>query len=199
MAFELYKLPYEENALEPYISQKTLFYHYEKHHATYLKNLNDLIEGTDLENYTLEEIILATEKYPSQQAIFNNASQVWNHTCYWQSLSPNGGGHIPDGDLKDMVIRDFGSEENLKAEFKKFALGQFGSGWAWLVLDGAKLKVTNTPNAYSPLGKNRILLTVDVWEHAYYLDYQNKRADYADAILNHLINWNFAIQNLNQI
>ncbi len=199
MAFELYKLPYEENALEPYISQKTLFYHYEKHHATYLKNLNDLIEGTDLEKYSLEEIILATEKYPSQQAIYNNASQVWNHTFYWQSLSPNGGGDIPDGDFKQMVIRDFDSVDNLKAEFKKMAVSQFGSGYAWLIFDNGKLKVINSLNAQSPLGKYRILLNMDVWEHAYYLDYQNKRVDYAEAVLSHFINWNFAIQNLANI
>ncbi len=199
MAFELYKLPYEENALEPYISQKTLFYHYEKHHATYLNNLNELIKETDLEKYSLEEIILATEKYPSQQAIYNNASQVWNHTFYWQSLSPNGGGDIPDSDFKRMVIRDFGSVENLKEEFKKIALSQFGSGYAWLIFDNGKLKLINSTNAQSPLGKHRILLNIDVWEHAYYLDYQNKRVDYINAILSHLINWNFAIQNIENI
>ncbi len=199
MAFELYKLPYDENALAPYISEKTIQFHYTKHHAGYVNTLNDLIKGTNLETHTLEEIILATEKYPSQQAIFNNASQVWNHTFYWQCLSPNGGGDIPDGDFKDAVIRDFGSVDNLKTEFKKACTAQFGSGWAWLIIDDGQLKVINTPNAQSPLGKKRILLTIDVWEHAYYLDYQNRRADYTQTILDHLLNWNFAIQNFYRI
>ncbi len=201
MTFELFKLPYEENALEPYISAKTVYYHYEKHHATYLDNLNKLIKGTPLESQHLEDIILNTEKYPSEQAIFNNAAQVWNHTFYWNSLSPalQANPHIPPSSFLDMVNRDFGSEENLKEELKKTALGQFGSGWAWLVLDGAKLKVIRTSNAATPLGKAKALLCIDVWEHAYYLDYQNKRADYLSALVDHLLNWNFAIQNLNDI
>lgn len=199
MAFELYKLPYNENALAPYISEKTLQFHYGKHHAGYVNTLNDLIKGTNLETHTLEEIILATEKYPSQQSIYNNASQVWNHTFYWQSLSPNGGGDIPEGDFKDTVIRDFGSVDNLKTELKKAATTQFGSGWAWLIVDDGHLKVINTPNAQSPLGKKQILLTIDVWEHAYYLDYQNRRPDYTQAVLDHLINWSFAIQNFHHI
>lgn len=199
MAFELYKLPYDENTLAPYISEKTLQFHYGKHHAGYVNTLNDLIKGTNLETHTLEEIILATEKYPSQQTIYNNASQVWNHTFYWQSLSPNGGGDIPEGDFKDAVIRDFGSVDNLKTELKKAATTQFGSGWAWLIVDDGHLKVINTPNAQSPLGKKRILLTIDVWEHAYYLDYQNRRPDYTQTVLDHLINWSFAIQNFYHI
>ena len=199
MSFELYKLPYPENAMEPYLSQSTLFYHYEKHHATYLNNLNTLIKGTDFENEMLENIILMTENKPELQAVYNNAAQVWNHNFYWQSLSAlaDAQNHISDGNFKDMVIRDFGSEETLKSEIKKAGLAQFGSGWVWLVLDGKKLKVVKTGNAFNPLGKMKPLLCIDVWEHAYYLDYQNRRADYLDSILNHLINWNFAVQNLN--
>lgn len=199
MTFQLYKLPYPEQAMEPYLSQSTLFYHYEKHHATYLNNLNTLVKGTAFENELLENIILATENQPEFQAIYNNAAQVWNHDFYWQSLSPiaDADNRIGEGNFKDMVIRDFGSEENLKAELKKAGLAQFGSGWIWLVLDGKNLKIVKTANAFNPLGKMKPLLCIDVWEHAYYLDYQNRRADYLDSILNHLINWNFAVQNLN--
>ena len=201
MAFELYKLPYSEDALEPYISKETISFHYGKHHTTYLNNLNNLIKDTPLEKESLEDIILNTEKYPSEQAVFNNAAQVWNHTFYWQSLSPKGSNpsKIPDGNFKEMIMRDFGSVENLKAEFKKAALSQFGSGWAWLVLDGGKLKIIKTSNAATPFGKTKPLLYIDVWEHAYYLDYQNRRGDYIDAVLSHLLNWNFATQNLNDV
>ena len=201
MAFELYKLPYSEDALEPYISKETISFHYGKHHATYLNNLNNLIKDTPLEKESLEDIILNTEKYPSEQAIFNNAAQVWNHTFYWQSLLPTKQkmNDIPDGNFKEMVLRDFGNVENLKAELKKVALSQFGSGWAWLVLDNGKLGIVKTSNASTPFGKVKPLLCIDVWEHAYYLDYQNRRADYLDGVLNNLLNWNFAIQNLNNI
>lgn len=197
--FELLKLPYSQKALEPYISQSTLFYHYEKHHATYLNNLNQLIKGTDFENLSLEEIMLKTQNDPKQMAIYNNAAQVWNHDFYWKSLSEtaNADNKIPKGNFKDLVIDCFGSEENLKAEFKKAALSQFGSGWTWLVLQNNQLKIMKTPNAVNPLSNSRPLLTIDVWEHAYYLDYQNKRADYVENIINNIINWNFAIQNLN--
>ena len=197
MAFELYKLPYADNALEPYISQKTISFHYGKHHATYLNNLNALIKDTDLEKESLENIILETEKNPSEQAIFNNAAQVWNHTFYWQSLSAEKQ-DIPESNFKQMGLRDFGSIENLKAEFKKVALSQFGSGWAWLVLDNNQLKIVKTSNAETPLGKTIPLLCIDVWEHAYYLDYQNRRGDYLDGVLNNLLNWKFAAQNLNK-
>lgn len=198
MVFELSKLPYEEKALVPYISEKTIQFHYKKHHAGYINTLNELIKGTNLETHSLEEIIKVTEKYPSQKSIYNNASQAWNHTFYWHSLSPVGGGEIPPGDFKDAVIRDFGSVDNLKIELKKAALSQFGSGWTWLIVEKGRLKVISTSNAQSPLGKERILLTIDVWEHAYYLDYQNKRADYIQTILDHLINWNFAIENFSR-
>ncbi len=199
MTFELYKLPYDLNALEPFISEKTLRFHYEKHHTGYVNTLNSLIKGTDLENKSLEDIILATEKESSQQAIFNNAAQTWNHTFYWQSLSPHAGNNIPDGDFKEAVSRDFGSIENLKEELKKAATTQFGSGWAWLILESGKLKVVKTSNANIPLHHQKPLLTIDVWEHAYYLDYQNRRLDYVQSILDNLINWNFAIQNFHQI
>ncbi|MBP5534063.1 MAG: superoxide dismutase [Alphaproteobacteria bacterium] len=201
MAFELYKLPYLEDALEPYISKETISFHYGKHHATYLNNLNNLIKDTPLEKESLEDIILNTEKYPSEQAIFNNAAQIWNHTFYWQSLLPTKQkmNDIPDGNFKEMVLRDFGSVENLKAELKKVALSQFGSGWAWLVLDNGKLGIVKTSNASTPFGKVKPLLCIDVWEHAYYLDYQNRRADYLDGVLNNLLNWNFAIQNLDNV
>ena len=201
MAFELYELPYQQDALEPYISKETVSYHYGKHHATYLNNLNNLIKDTPLEKESLEAIILNTEKYPSEQAIFNNAAQVWNHNFYWQSLSPakQNTSEISDENFNNMILRDFGSIENLKAELKKVALSQFGSGWAWLVLDKDKLKIIKTSNASNPLGKMKPLLCIDVWEHAYYLDYQNRRADYLDGILNNLLNWNFAIQNLNNV
>ena len=198
MTFELYKLPYSMEALSPYISKNTLFYHYEKHHATYLKNLNDLIKGSALERENLEDIILTTQKYPSEQAIFNNAAQVWNHTFYWNSLAPadTEDSTVQGSDLKQMILNDFGSEDNLKAEMKKNALAQFGSGWVWLVADKAKLRVLRTPNAFNPLGVMKHLLCIDVWEHAYYLDYQNRRGDYIDAVLNHLLNWRFAMKNL---
>lgn len=201
MTFKLPELPYEKKALAPYISEQTLSFHYDKHHATYVNNLNNLIEGTDLEHLSLEEIILHTSENPSQQAIFNNAAQVWNHTFFWQSLTPEKDNtFLDDSNLKDMIIRDFGSEENLKKALKEAGLSQFGSGWVWLIEDGGKLQVIKTSNAFTPLTtKAKALLTIDVWEHAYYLDYQNKRGDYLDAVLNNLINWNFAVQNLNNI
>ncbi|MBO5997180.1 MAG: superoxide dismutase [Alphaproteobacteria bacterium] len=201
MAFELFKLPYQENALEPYISKETISFHYGKHHTAYLNNLNALIKDTPLEKESLEDIILNTEKYPSEQAIFNNAAQVWNHTFYWQSLTPakQNAPDIPEGNFKQMVLRDFGSIDNMKAEFKKAALSQFGSGWAWLVVDNKQLKIIKTSNAETPVGKMKPLLCIDVWEHAYYLDYQNRRADYLDGIINNLLNWDFAIQNLNNV
>lgn len=198
MTFELQSLPYEEIALEPFISEKTISFHYGKHHATYLKNLNDLIKNTNKETMSLKEIIMTTRKNPSEQAIFNNAAQVWNHDFYWQSLSPKkqDQSHIIDSALLDLVKRDFGNEENLKDSLKSTALGQFGSGWCWLVLDDNALKVTRTSNAENPLGTSKPLLCIDVWEHAYYLDYQNKRNDYLQAVIDNLLNWDFAAKNL---
>ncbi len=189
-------LPFAENALEPVISANTLSFHYGKHHRTYVDNLNKLISGTDYSEMKLEEIITGTVGRVERAAIFNNAAQVWNHTFYWNSLKANGGGEPPAA-LKKLIDDSFSSLDALKKEFAGAAVAQFGSGWAWLVLDNGKLKVVKTANADNPLTADlKPLLTIDVWEHAYYLDYQNRRADYAAAVLDKLINWEFAVQNL---
>lgn len=196
MAFTLPPLPYAENALEPHISGKTLSFHYGKHHQTYLTNLNKLIEGTELEKQTLEEVILASSKDSAKVGIFNNAAQVWNHTFYWNSMKPHGGGE-PNGELLSKIIDEFGSFEKFREDFKQAGATQFGSGWAWLVLDKGSLKIVKTGNADLPLiHGQKALLTCDVWEHAYYLDYQNRRPDYIDVFLKNLVNWNFAAQKL---
>ena len=188
-------LPYAENALEPVISAKTLSFHYGKHHKAYVDNLNKPIAGTDYSDLSLEEIIKGTVGRPERAAIFNNAAQIWNHTFYWNSLSPKGGGEPPAA-LKNMLEASFGSVDALKKELAAAAVSQFGSGWAWLVLEGGKLKVVKTANAAVPLTTGmKPLLAIDVWEHAYYLDYQNRRADYVNAVLDKLINWEFALQN----
>ena len=193
--FKLPPLPYAENALEPVISARTIGFHYGKHHQGYVNNLNKLVTGTPLADQPLEAVVKATAN-PDQTAIFNNAAQVWNHTFYWNSLKPKGGGK-PTGALAEMIDKSFGGFEQFKAEFAKAATGQFGSGWAWLVKDGDKLAVVKTGNADNPLVHGqKPLLTVDVWEHAYYLDYQNRRAEYVTAVLDGLINWDFAAQNL---
>lgn len=189
-------LPYADNALESVISAKTISFHYGKHHKGYVDNLNKLIEGTEFADTPLEKIITATANNPDKTAIFNNAAQIWNHTFYWQSMKPSGGGEIPSK-LKQKIEASFGSADSCKKELAAAATTQFGSGWAWLVLDGEKLKVIKTGNADTPLTKRlKPLLTIDVWEHAYYLDYQNRRADYVSAILDKLINWQFAENNL---
>lgn len=191
-------LPYADNALEPIISAKTIGFHYGKHHRGYVDNLNKLVAGTEFAGLKLEEIILETRGKADKIAIFNNAAQVWNHTFYWNSLTPKGGGEPPAG-LKQRIAASFHSVEACKKELSAAAAAQFGSGWAWLVLDNDKLKVVKTSNAEVPLGKGiRPLLTIDVWEHAYYLDYQNRRADYLNAVLDKLINWGFAADNLDQ-
>lgn len=196
MAFTLPTLPYSKEALEPHISSKTLAFHHGKHHAGYINNLNNLIAGTDLENASLEEIILATAKDPSKGGIFNNAAQTWNHTFYWYSLKPKGGGQ-PQGELASRIEKDFGSFENFFKEFKQAGATQFGSGWAWLVVEEGTLKITKTPNADLPMVHGQTaLLTCDVWEHAYYLDYQNRRPDYIEVFLTSLVNWDFALENL---
>ena len=188
-------LPYAENALDPVISANTLSFHYGKHHKAYVDNLNKLISGTELADSSLEEIIAATAGNAEKAGIFNNAAQVWNHTFYWNSLSPRGGGK-PPSDLGGKIDSSFGSLDACKKELATAATTQFGSGWAWLVQDGDKLKVVKTGNADSPLTKGmKPLLTIDVWEHAYYLDYQNRRPDYANAVLDKLINWDFALRN----
>lgn len=196
MTISLPELPYARNALAPHISEKTLNFHYGKHHNAYVVNLNKLIEGTDLAKKSLEEIIQISAKDASKGGIFNNAAQVWNHTFYWNSMSPNGGGK-PSGVVLSQIEADFGSYENFVTEFKNAGATQFGSGWAWLVLENGKLKITKTPNAATPLTDNvKPLLTMDVWEHAYYLDYQNARPTYMAIFLDKLINWDFVEQNL---
>ncbi len=184
MAFTLKALPYEKTALAPLISEETINFHYGKHHQAYVNKLNGLIEGTDFENKTLEEIIVSSEG-----GIFNNAAQVWNHTFYWESLSPKGGG-LPKGKIAELINRDFGSFESFKEAFSKAAATLFGSGWAWLVLNqDDKLEITQESNAGNPLTKNqKALLCCDVWEHAYYLDKQNKRPDYIEDFWK-LVDW----------
>ncbi len=196
MAIELPSLPYEATALEPYISATTLGFHHGKHHQTYVTNTNNLIKGTDLENASLEELIKASANNPEKAGLFNNAAQVWNHTFYWNGMKKGGGG-APSGAIAAKINEDFGSFDAFAEAFKNAGLTQFGSGWAWLVLDAGKLKITKTPNADTPMAHGqKALLTVDVWEHAYYLDYQNKRADYIDIFLKHLVNWDFVNTNL---
>src|SRR6056300_1221849 len=177
MAFELPSLPYAKNALAPHISEETLEFHHGKHHKTYVDNLNNLVPGTEFEGKSLEDIIKA-----SSGGIFNNAAQVWNHTFYWHCLSPNGGGE-PTGELADAINADFGSFDAFKEQFSTAAATRFGSGWAWLVVDGGKLAVCSTPNQDNPImdvsdASGTPILGIDVWEHAYYLNYQNRRPDY---------------------
>jgi Fe-Mn family superoxide dismutase len=196
MAFELPPLPYAETALEPHISAKTLEFHHGKHHKAYVDTLNKLVEGAPEADMSLEEIIVATHHDDAKIAIFNNAAQAWNHAFFWPCMSKDGGGK-PDGDLKKAIDQDFGRLDNFLKEFKEAATTQFGSGWAWLVLDAGKLKVIKTSNAINPIaGGQAALLTCDVWEHAYYLDYQNRRADFVDAFLEHLVNWDFVAENV---
>ena len=189
-------LPYADNALEPIISAKTISFHYGKHHKGYIDNLNKLVEGTEFADMPLEKIIAATAGKADKTKIFNNAAQAWNHAFYWHSLKPKGGGE-PASVLKKEIEASFGSMDVCKKELMTVATTQFGSDWAWLVMDGNKLKVVKTANADLSLTKGmKPLLTIDVWEHAYYLDYQNRRADYVNAVLDKLINWDFAAENL---
>jgi Fe-Mn family superoxide dismutase len=189
-------LPYADNALDPVISANTIGFHYGKHHKGYVDNLNKLIAGTEFADLRLENIITETAGKADKTAIFNNAAQTWNHTFYWRSLRPKGGSEPPPV-LKQRIEASFGTLDACKKELATAAMTQFGSGWAWLVLDGDKLKVVKTGNADVPMTTGmKPLLTVDVWEHAYYLDYQNRRADYVNAVLDKLINWDFAAENL---
>ncbi|MFH0797347.1 MAG: superoxide dismutase [Candidatus Omnitrophota bacterium] len=189
-------LPYANNALDPVITANTISFHYDKHHKTYVDNLNKLIAGTEFAPLPLEKIITATSGKVDKTAIFNNAAQAWNHAFYWNSLTPKGGGE-PPAVLKIKIEASFGTLDICRKELAATAMSQFGSGWAWLVLDGGKLKVVKTSNADVPLTKGmKPILTIDVWEHAYYLDYQNRRADYLNAVLEKLINWSFAADNL---
>lgn len=196
MAFDLPALPYADTALEPYYSAQTFSFHHAKHHKAYVDNLNKLIAGTDLESKSLVEIIKASEG--SNPAVFNNSAQVWNHTFFWHSMKPNGGG-APTGAIADKIKADFGSFEAFVEAFKTAGATQFGSGWAWLVLDSidGKLKVTKTANAETPITKaDKPIICIDVWEHAYYLDYQNLRPKFIETFLDKLVNWDFANANL---
>jgi superoxide dismutase, Fe-Mn family len=198
MAFELPPLPYDKSALEPHMSAKTLEFHHDKHHQAYVTNLNNLVKDTPMANQSLEEIIRATAKDESKSGIFNNAAQVWNHTFFWNCMKPKGGGQ-PSGAVAEKINQAFGSYDKFKEQFKQAAVTQFGSGWAWLVSDGGQVKVTKTPNAVNPMAQGQTaLLTCDVWEHAYYLDFQNRRPDFVDTFLNNLVNWDFVNQNLSK-
>jgi len=191
MAFELPALPYAQDALAPHISAETLEYHYGKHHKTYVDNLNKLVDGTDNASKSLEEIIMSSEA-----GLFNNSAQVWNHTFFWNCLTPNGGG-APTGELADRINSSFGSYEDFKAQITDAGLTQFGSGWAWLVEDGSGLAIMKTPNADLPMKHSaKALFTIDVWEHAYYIDYRNARAKFIEVVLDNLVNWDFVAANL---
>ena len=194
MAFELPPLPFEKDALEPHISKETLEYHHGKHHNAYVTKLNDMIKGTDDENRSLEEII-----QKAKGGLFNQAAQVWNHTFYWNSLSPNGGGE-PSGELGEAITKTFGSFDKFKEEFNAKGAGNFGSGWTWLVKNSdGSLEIVNTDDADTPIahGKGQVpLFTVDMWEHAYYIDYRNARPNYADRVLKEALNWDWAALNL---
>lgn len=194
MTIEDPTLPYDMNALEPYMSAKTLSYHFGKHHHAYVNKLRKLVDGTDYEALELEDIISRARKEGNVD-VFNNAAQAWNHDFFWKSLSPKGG--KPDGQIREFVESRFGSVDEFKREFREAATGLFGSGWVWLVLDQGKVKITSGSNADTPIDTSMVpLLTLDVWEHAYYLDYQNERGKFVDAFLDKLINWNFAESNL---
>ncbi|CAB4343494.1 MAG: superoxide dismutase [Actinobacteria bacterium] len=191
MAFELPALPYAQDALAPTISAETMEYHYGKHHQTYVDNLNKAVAGTADENASLEDIIMKAEG-----PLFNNAAQVWNHTFFWNSLSPNGGGQ-PTGAIADRIAADFGGYDAFRAQITEAGLTQFGSGWAWLVEKDGKLAIMKTPNADLPMKHGaKALFTIDVWEHAYYIDYRNARAKFIEVVLDNLINWDFVNANL---
>ena len=191
MAIALPDLPYPKDALAPYLSAETLEYHHDKHHAAYVTNLNNLIKDTDLVDKALEEIVVTAEG-----GVFNNAAQVWNHTFYWNCMKPGGGG-VPSGDLAAAIDRDFGSFDSFKQQFIQAGVTQFGSGWAWLVLEEGRLKLTKTSNADLPLKHGQVaLLTCDVWEHAYYIDYRNLRPKYMETFLTALVDWDFVAKNV---
>ena len=196
MAFELPPLPYPKTALEPHTSAKTLEFHHDKHHQAYVTNLNNLVKDTPMASQSLEDVIKATAKDESKVGIFNNAAQVWNHTFFWNCMKPNGGGQ-PTGNVAQAIQKSFGSYDKFKEEFKNACVTQFGSGWGWLIAAGSELKVVKTPNAVNPLSQGQTaLLTCDVWEHAYYLDYQNRRPDFVETFLTHLVNWDFVNEKL---
>jgi len=195
-AVSLSPLPYAQNSLAPFISENTLSFHHGKHHQAYVNNTLKMIAGTDLEKATLEEIVKKTAGKPDQAGLFNNAAQVFNHNFYWHSMKPGGGGE-PHGRIAERINKSFGSYQKFVEAFSNAAAAQFGSGWAWLVEDGGKLQVIKTSNADTPItGSLKPLIVIDVWEHAYYLDYQNRRGDYIKAFVEKLLNWDFAQKNL---
>jgi Fe-Mn family superoxide dismutase len=196
MAFELPSLPYANDALAPYMSSETLDFHHGKHHQTYVTNLNNLVKDSDMQDATLEDIIVKSSKDSSMAGIFNNAGQHWNHILFWQCMKPNGGGAIPS-ELESRINSDFGSVDQFKEAFIQAGTTQFGSGWAWLAIDNGKLVVTKSANASSPLVDGmKPILGCDVWEHSYYIDYRNKRPDYLKAFLDNLVNWEFVSSQL---
>ena len=199
MAITLPELPFAKDALAPVISANTLDFHHGKHHKAYVDNLNKLIAGTDLEGKSLEDIIKIAAKDSAKAGIFNNAAQVWNHSFYWQCLKKGGGG-APTGKIAEKINATWGSYDKFVEELKNAGATQFGSGWAWLVLEGDRLKITKTANADTPMVHGqKALLTIDVWEHAYYLDYQNRRPDYLAAVIQSLVNWDFVNANLGSV
>lgn len=196
MAFTLPPLPYSDDALDPHITAKTFSFHYGKHHAAYVANLNKLTEGSPLASKSLEQVMKETAGDSAKAGIFNNAAQIWNHTFFWNSMKPGGGGE-PAGALKKKIDEAFGSFDEFKKEFSTKAATLFGSGWTWLVSNGGKLEIVQTPGAGNPITTGKTpLMTLDVWEHAYYLDYQNRRPDFIKTFLDHLVNWDFAAKNL---
>jgi len=193
MAFKLAPLPYPKSALEPAISTRTMDFHYGKHHAGYVDKLNKLVEGTPYVGLPLEDVIQKAARDSKASSIFNNAAQVWNHDFFWRSMTPDGGGAIGDGDLERKIASDFGSFDAFTKQFLTQAVGLFGSGWTWLVADGDRLQIVSTANAGTPIAsQQRALLACDVWEHAYYLDYQNNREAFVRTFLERLANWEFA-------
>jgi Fe-Mn family superoxide dismutase len=196
MPITLPALPFAPNALEPHISARTFEFHHGKHHQAYVDNTNKLIDGTAFADQALEAIIKAAAADPGKKGLFNNAAQVWNHSFFWQCLKPGGGGK-PSGKIAAKIVAELGGYDKFAADFKNAGVTQFGSGWAWLVEADGKLQVTKTANADTPVAHGgKPLLTIDVWEHAYYLDYQNRRPDFVKAFLEHLANWEFAESNL---
>lgn len=196
MAFELPSLPYAQDALEPHISAKTLSFHHGKHHQAYITKTNELVAGSPLEGKAIEDVVKAAREQ-ANKGLYNQSSQVWNHTFFWHSMKPAGGG-APTGAVAEKINAAFGSYEKFAEQFKASAVGNFGSGWTWLVAEGGALKIVNTDDADTPLGQPGVtpLLTIDVWEHAYYLDYQNRRPDFVQTFLDQLVNWDFVNANL---
>jgi len=196
MTFELPSLPYASDALAPYMSSETLDFHHGKHHQTYVTNLNNLVKDSDMQDASLEDVVIKSSKDASMAGIFNNAGQHWNHILFWQCMKPNGGGAMPS-ELENRISSDFGSVDQFKEAFVQAGTTQFGSGWAWLVIDNGKLVVTKSANASNPLVEGmKPILGCDVWEHSYYIDYRNKRPDYLKAFLDNLVNWEFVSSQL---